>query len=33
LAGTELERLEEAYTLFWFAWRHFQPDGEVFEAS
>ena len=30
LAGSQLEAREDAYVLFWFAWRHFQPDGETF---
>jgi hypothetical protein len=31
LAGEQLEPLANAYVLMWFAWRHFQPDGEVFQ--
>lgn len=30
LAGTELEPHPDAYVLFWFAWRFFQPDGTTF---
>lgn len=30
LAGTELEAHSDAYVLFWFAWRFFQPDGTTF---
>jgi Protein of unknown function (DUF3179) len=33
VAGMELDRFDNAYTLFWFAWRHFQPNGDVFRAS
>ncbi len=29
LVGSRLEPRSNAYTLFWFAWRHFQPDGEI----
>lgn len=32
LAGEVLRTREDAYTVFWFAWRHFQPNGEVYEA-
>lgn len=32
LAGRRLETRADAYTLFWFAWRHFQPNGQVFAA-
>lgn len=32
LAGERLRTREDAYTLFWFAWRHFQPDGRLFTA-
>ena len=32
LAGERLRTREDAYTLFWFAWRHFQPDGTAFAA-
>ena len=32
LAGARLETRSDAYTLFWFAWRHFQPDGRMFAA-
>ena len=31
LAGEQLEPLANAYVLMWFAWKHFQPDGEVFQ--
>ena len=30
LVGERLQTRADAYTLFWFAWRHFQPDGQVF---
>lgn len=30
LVGERLQTRSDAYTLFWFAWRHFQPDGETF---
>lgn len=30
LAGTALEPRADAYVAFWFAWRHFQPQGSVF---
>ena len=29
-SGERLLRLTDAYTLFWFAWRQFQPDGTTF---
>jgi hypothetical protein len=32
LAGERLQPRADAYTLFWFAWRHFQPDGRMFSA-
>ncbi len=32
LVGKRLRTREDAYTLFWFAWRHFQPDGQTFTA-
>jgi hypothetical protein len=32
LAGQRLRIREDAYTLFWFAWRHFQPSGQMFSA-
>ena len=32
LAGERLQTRADAYTLFWFAWRHFQPDGSTFSA-
>lgn len=33
LAGSRLAPRADAYTLFWFAWRHFQPDGRTFTAA
>jgi len=30
LTGERLATRADAYTLFWFAWRHFQPDGTTF---
>lgn len=30
LQGTVLEPRAEAYVAFWFAWRHFQPEGTPF---
>lgn len=33
LQGQRLEPRPDAYTLFWFAWRHFQPDGSTFTAG
>ena len=30
MAGERLRTREDSYVLFWFAWRHFQPDGETF---
>lgn len=30
LTGQRLRIRSDAYTLFWFAWRHFQPNGRVF---
>ena len=30
LMGEVLLTRPDAYTLFWFAWRHFQPDGTTF---
>jgi len=32
LAGERLTTRSDAYTLFWFAWRHFQPNGDMFAA-
>ncbi|MEM7415455.1 MAG: DUF3179 domain-containing protein [Gemmatimonadota bacterium] len=32
LAGEVLRTREDAYTVFWFAWRHFQPGGQTFTA-
>ena len=32
LAGERLVTRADAYTLFWFAWTHFQPNGDVYEA-
>lgn len=31
LAGERLMTRADAYTLFWFAWRHFQPAGVTYE--
>lgn len=28
---TSLDRAD-AYTLFWFIWRHFKPDAEIFTS-
>lgn len=33
LQGERLSTRADAYTLFWFAWRHFQPEGETFSAG
>jgi hypothetical protein len=33
LSGQRLQTRSDAYTLFWFAWRHFQPEGRVYTAS
>lgn len=33
LAGSRLTPRADAYTLFWFAWRHFQPSALMFEAG
>ena len=30
LVGERLDPRADAYTLFWFAWRHFQPDGDTY---
>ena len=30
MTGERLRTREDAYVLFWFAWRHFQPDGDTF---
>ena len=30
LNGERLQVREDAYVLFWFAWRHFQPAGVTF---
>ena len=30
MIGERLVPREDAYVLFWFAWRHFQPDGDTF---
>ncbi len=32
LAGERLATRADAWTVFWFAWRHFQPDGDTFLA-
>jgi len=32
LAGERLQTRADAYTVFWYAWRHFQPDGTTFSA-
>lgn len=32
LVGARLPTRADAFTLFWFAWRHFQPDGRTFTA-
>jgi len=32
MAGERLKTRADAYTLFWFAWRHFQPNGSMFAA-
>ncbi|MGI9626159.1 MAG: DUF3179 domain-containing protein [Longimicrobiales bacterium] len=32
LAGERLQPRTDAYTLFWFAWRLFQPEGQMFAA-
>ncbi|NNF11589.1 MAG: DUF3179 domain-containing protein [Gemmatimonadetes bacterium] len=29
LAGERLDVREDAFVVYWFAWRHFQPDAEV----
>lgn len=29
LAGERLQVREDAFVVYWFAWRHFQPDAEV----
>jgi len=33
LQGERLATRANAYTLFWFAWRHFQPQGTTFSAE
>ncbi|RMH20952.1 MAG: DUF3179 domain-containing protein [Gemmatimonadetes bacterium] len=33
MTGEQLDRVDTAYTVFWFAWRHFQPDAATFQAS
>lgn len=33
LSGERLAPRADAYTLFWFAWRHFQPSGDTFRAG
>ena len=33
LQGSQLEPLADAYVLFWFAWRHFQPGGRMFSGG
>ena len=30
MAGGRLSTRKDAYVLFWFAWRHFQPEGDTF---
>lgn len=33
LAGSRLEIREDAFVVYWFAWRFFQPDAEVWAAG
>ena len=33
LMGTRLETRADSYTVFWFAWRHFQTEGSVFRGA
>ncbi len=33
LAGFRLDPLDDAYVLFWFAWRHFEPAGRPFSGG
>jgi hypothetical protein len=33
LDGSQLAPMDDAYVLFWFAWRHFQPDGRMFHGG
>jgi len=33
LATERLEPLENGYVVFWFAWKHFQPDASVWAAN
>ena len=33
LAPARLEPVAEAYVVFWFAWKHFQPDSEIWLAN
>ena len=30
LAGEVMQTRADAFTVFWFAWRHFQPNGEMY---
>jgi Protein of unknown function (DUF3179) len=32
MAGERLQTRADAFVVFWFAWRHFQPDGEMFAS-
>ena len=33
LEGSQLDPIDNAYVLFWFAWRHFEPHGKVFAGD
>lgn len=33
MQGERLQTRADAYTLFWFAWKHFQPGGTTFSAQ
>ena len=33
LAGTSMEPIDDAFVWFWFAWRTFQPQTELWETN
>lgn len=33
LEGKQLDPIHNPYVLFWFAWRHFQPEAKMFHGG
>jgi hypothetical protein len=33
LEGSQLDPIDDSYVLFWFAWKHFHPDGRTFHGG